>query len=173
MGDEKFAEFSKALASGVSRRQALKLAGATALGGALSLLGAGGARGQVPGRCRRVGVPCRQDGECCDYFCNPATGRCACFPGTFFCRRTRRCIGCGPSEVFNPETCECECVEGTTPCDGACCTAEQTCCTGPYGGACCNADETCCVDFYGGATCCPPGVACCPGGYCDYYGYGC
>ncbi|MDQ3858297.1 MAG: hypothetical protein M3327_07615 [Actinomycetota bacterium] len=157
MGEEKFAEFSKALASGVSRRQALKLAGATALGGALSLLGARGAGGQVPGRCRRVGVPCRQSEECCEYFCDPNTGRCACPPGLFTCRHTRRCVTCRPPGVFNPETCQCECPEGTTACDGSCCTAE----------------ETCCVNFYGGATCCPPGVACCPGGYCDYYGYGC
>jgi hypothetical protein len=156
MSDERFDELSKAIATTVSRRQALKLVGAAAVGGALSLVGARQAKAVAPGRCRRVGVICRQDYECCDFYCNPATGRCACRPGQDYCRRTRRCISCPPNSTFNADTCECTCNEDTTACDGSCCTA----------------DETCCIGYYGGQ-CCPPGIQCCPGGYCDFYGYGC
>lgn len=157
MSDERFDELSKALAATTSRRQALKILVATAAGGAVSLFGARRARGAAPGRCRRVGVICRQDYECCDFFCNPATGRCECPPSPAFhvCRKTRRCIFCDPTtSTFDPETCTCVCTEGTTPCGGQCCGGDQECCQG---------------QFF--SQCCPTGT-CCPSGYCDY-GYGC
>jgi hypothetical protein len=160
MSDERFDELSKALAATTTRRQALKILAATAAGGALSLFGARGAAGAQPGRCRRVGAICRQNYECCDFYCDSSTGRCACPPGAGFhlCtkRGQRRCVFCNPStQSFNPDTCQCECLPGTVPCGEDCCqTAEQCCSSGFYG-----------------AFCCPPGVACCPDGtHCPYYG---
>ena len=151
MSEERFDELSKALATTISRRQALKLAGATALGGVLAMMGAGRASAQFggPGRCRKVGAICRQHSECCDFYCDRVTGRCGCPPGSFLCpggpgRSGSRCVFCPPEATFDPETCTCTCPAGTTQCEG----------------------------FYG-VECCPAGVACCPGGFCDFYGYGC
>ena len=152
MSDRKMDELSKALAT-TTRRQMLKILAATAAGGALSLAGARGARA---GRCRRVGQPCRANFECCDFFCPPATGRCACRPGENLCQKTRRCIRCDPEATFDPATCECVCPEGTTQCGTECCSAEEECPGGYYG-----------------PTCCPPGEICCPGGFCSYYGGQC
>ena len=119
MSDDRFDEFSKALARTTTRRQALKLFGLTASAGAFSLVGARGAEAQ--GRCRKNGSRCRQDYECCSFYCPPGTGRCACPPGAQVCekgpgRPTERCVFCGTNQVMNPDTCECECVEGTSPC---------------------------------------------------------
>jgi hypothetical protein len=155
MSDDRFDELSKALATTTSRRQALKILAATAAGGAFSLFGAREAR--AIGRCRRVGQPCRQDYECCDFFCNPARGRCECppSPAAHLCAKTRRCIFCNPeTSTFDPATCTCVCNEGTTPCNGQCCGEGEECCRGTF--------------F---SQCCPTGQ-CCPSGYCDY-GYGC
>jgi hypothetical protein len=141
MGEERLNELSRALASATTRRQALKIVGATAVGGALSLVGARSASAIAPGRCRRVGVPCRQDVECCDFFCNRATGRCACPPSTFLCGKSKLCVECRPPGVFNPETCQCECPADTTPCDGQCCGAGFKCCPSYYGGGFCVPED--------------------------------
>jgi hypothetical protein len=154
MSDDRFEAFSKSLAEAKTRRQALKVLAATAAGGALSLVGARGARAQ--GRCRLNGQPCRSDYECCSFYCPPGTGRCACPPGATVCPRRpgrpiERCVFCGPGQEMNPETCECECVEGTTPCgDFECCTDEQQCCSSTYYG----------YEFF---FCCPPGSECIDG----------
>ena len=153
MSEEKFDELSRLFASSISRRQAVKIIGATAFGGALSLVGARGARAEHggPGRCRQIGTVCRQHEECCEYYCDPFTGRCACPPSTFLCPGRRgnpraRCIYCPQGATFDPQTCTCQCPEGTQPCEG----------------------------FYG-LECCPEGEMCCPGGFCSvagvcYYG---
>ena len=146
MSEERFDELSKALATSISRRQALKLVAATAFGGALSLVGAGRASATAPGRCRKIGTICRQHYECCDYYCDEFTGRCACPPGANLCpkgpgRPNARCVFCPDNATFDPETCQCRCVEGTTECRG----------------------------FYL-TSCCPPGTECCPSGFCSYNG---
>lgn len=111
MSDDRFDELSKALARTTSRRQALKVVGATAVAGAFSLVGAHGATAQ--GRCKKNGSPCRTDYECCSFFCPPGTGRCACPPGAQICpkrpgRPTERCVFCGPGQPLDPDTCECQ-----------------------------------------------------------------
>ena len=125
MSDEKLDELSKALATTTSRRQMLKVLAATAAGGALTLVGA---REAGAARCRRVGQPCRANFECCDFFCPPDTGRCACRPGENLCSKTRRCIRCDPEATFDPETCQCVCPQGTTQCGTECCSGEEECC---------------------------------------------
>ena len=100
MSDEKLDELSKALATTTSRRQMLKVLAATAAGGVLTFVGA---REAGAARCRRVGQPCRANFECCDFFCPPDTGRCACRPGENLCSKTRRCIRCDPEATFDPE----------------------------------------------------------------------
>jgi hypothetical protein len=154
MSDRKLDELSKALATTTSRRQMLKVLAATAVGGAVSLAGARGARAA---RCRKVGQLCRANFECCDFFCPPNTGRCACPPGENLCTKTKRCIRCDPEATFDPDTCQCICPEGTTQC----------------GNECCSGGEECCPGGYYGPTCCPPGEICCPGGFCSYYGGQC
>jgi hypothetical protein len=154
MSDDKFDELSRALAKTRTRRQVLKLIGATAALGALSLLG--GREAAAQGRCKKNGSPCRFDYECCSFFCPPGTGRCACPPGASICpkrpgRPTERCVFCGSNQVLNPDTCECECIAETTPCgDFECCTAGQDCCSFTYYG-------------YEAFFCCPPGTVCTDG----------
>lgn len=154
MSGDRFDEFSRALARTTTRRQALKVVGATALAGGLSLVGAGGAGAQ--GRCKKNRSPCRSDYECCSFYCPPGTGRCACPPGAQICpkrpgRPTERCVFCGPNQQMNPDTCACECIAGTTPCgDFECCTAQQECCSSDYYG-------------YEIFFCCPPGTTCTDG----------
>ena len=92
LGDHRFDELTKALATAASRRQTLTALGATVGGAAFSLFGVHNAEAMVPGRCRLVGQICRQDRECCDFYCDRGTGRCACPPGTVAGERTRRCL---------------------------------------------------------------------------------
>src|SRR5213083_2734004 len=141
-----FDELSKAVSTSTSRRQAIKLFGATTVGGVLSLVGAGGATAAAPGRCRNAGTVCRQNEECCSHFCDPSTARCACAPGTFTCPSTGICVTCSPGQTFNPTTCACECPAGTTACGNQCCVAGQVCAAG----ACCTNPLTC----SGSSDCC-------------------
>ena len=140
MYDGRFDELVKEAGGPVSRRTAMKtfiVGGAT---GALALLQAQKAEALFPGRCRKVKAICRQDYECCSFFCNPGTGRCACPPGTSFCKKSGQCIRCHGG-VFDPETCTCNCeAVGLVNCD-------------PF---------TCCEDRP------DPTADCCPGGYCNY-----
>ena len=91
MGDHSFNELTKALATTASRRQTLTALGAT-VGGALSLFGVHSAEAIAPGGCRLVVQICRQERECCDFYCDRSLGRCACPRGTVAGVRTRRCI---------------------------------------------------------------------------------
>ena len=151
MYDGRFDELTKQVGEPVSRRQAMKtfiVGGAT---GALALLQAPRAGALVPGRCRKVKAICRQDYECCDFYCNPATGRCECPPGSSFCKKTKHCVRCRGGGTFDPATCTCTCPEGMVNCD-------------PF---------TCCQDRATVADCCPGGYCnyCYPGYYGGYYCY--
>ncbi len=141
MYDGRFDELTKQTAEPISRRKAMKafiVGGAT---GALALLQAPQAEALEPGRCRKVKAICRQDYECCSFFCNPATGRCECPSGSNFCKKTKHCIRCRGGGTFDPATCTCTCPEGKVNCD------PFTCCEKPS-----QCDNTCC-----------------PYGYCNYY----
>lgn len=142
MYDGRFDELTKQVGQQpLSRRKALKafvVGGAT---GAVALLQAPSAEALTPGRCRKVKAICRQDYECCSFFCDPGTGRCACPPGSNFCtlKKHSQCVRCFGGGTFDPATCTCTCPEGNVQC-------------GP---------NVCCDDN-------PVADDCCPGGYCNY-----
>ena len=136
MGEERFEEMTKKLARPLSRRQAVKAFVATAAVGAFGMAGPSTA---VAGRCRKNGHKCRQDYECCSFYCDPATALCQCPPGSNVCPATGHCVFCGTGATFNPDTCQCECPSGTTQCGNGCCDdATQVCCTSSYGYQHCN-----------------------------------
>ena len=135
MGDDQFDQFARQLAGPVSRRQAVKLFAATTAAGVLGLVGAGEAEA---GRCRKLRHKCRQNYECCSFYCNPSTGLCQCPPGSNTCTHTGLCVFCPPNSTFNQSTCKCECNEGTTVCGDQCCTSSQTCCPNGYYGPFCS-----------------------------------
>lgn len=136
MSDQDFDGLSKALATATSRRQALKILAAAVAGGALSLIGSREVGATPP--CRRVGQPCRQDEECCDFFCPPGTGRCACPPDFAVCRRRRRCVLCPSPCTFDPETCQCDCPPCPDSCSDNPCGVDpvRVCGQNPLTGAC-------------------------------------
>jgi hypothetical protein len=139
MYDVRFDELTKQAGQPLSRRKALKafmIGGAT---GAVALLQGPSAEAALPGRCRKVKAICRQDYECCSFFCDPTTGRCACPPGANFCKLSKQCVRCFGGGTFDPATCTCTCPEGKIQC----------------------APNICCDDN-------PVEVDCCPGGYCNY-----
>ncbi|MGH2532944.1 MAG: hypothetical protein ACRDJW_11660 [Thermomicrobiales bacterium] len=79
MDGTRFDDLARTVAT--SRRGALKALLAGLVGGAGGLLGLGvAAQGCAPVRRR-----CGTDGECCSGLCDPASGRCACGPGTEQC----------------------------------------------------------------------------------------
>jgi hypothetical protein len=147
VGDHQFDELTRALATAPNRRAALK-ALASMVGG--SVLGLVGLQETAEARrCKLVGKKCRQDAECCDFFCDPATGRCVCPPGTNLCQRTGQCVQCSFGQSFDAATCRCGCPSGTSAC-------------GPT--ACCPPGSPCC-ESSGYFFCCPPGTICRPSPY--------
>jgi hypothetical protein len=71
--DEQFEALSKALASEVSRRQAIKTVAATGAGAVLAAFGIG-SEGRTARR--EPGSACRSGADCSTGVCDPATGRC-------------------------------------------------------------------------------------------------
>lgn len=142
MDDERFEELSKTLATTVSRRQAVRIIGATAAGGFASLVGA---RGAFARQCRDVGSNCRSNAECCSRFCDTATFKCgpSCGPEQVVCEG--QCVGpCPGGMVISPTTCQCVCPTGTEECNGEC-VPEGTCGAGCIGQVC-FADNECCPE---------------------------
>jgi hypothetical protein len=131
-----FDDMSKVLASGVSRRDALKLIGGTVGGSALAALGIGRARAAV---------------SSCAAFC-------ANFHGAAHAQCMQTCKQCGsdPSRLcfnFGPSP-------SVTCCPGP---GPVTCCSGPNGSTtCCPSGSNCCFAFATNTTtCCPSGTHCC------------
>jgi hypothetical protein len=159
MGDSQFDDLTKLLAASPGRRTTLKALAATVGGAVLSLFGTQENSIQAAARCKRVGQRCRADSECCSLFCDPATARCVCPPGANLCERTRLCVHCDPSRVFNPATCQCECPPGTTACGSVCCPAGQCCDSSGYS-FCCPDGQQCSTCPSGFKICCPTGMHC-------------
>ena len=68
MDSERFDDLTRALASGVSRRQTLKLLGGSLAGGLMVFLGIGEAGADPPG-CKREGKNCTRHDQCCSGTC--------------------------------------------------------------------------------------------------------
>lgn len=153
MDPNTFDEFTKAIATKTSRRNALKGIATVAVGSVLGLFGSGEAFAKKK-KCTPNGGSCSKNGTCCSSFCN--NGTCAPKPkgcptgqvhcGSVCCPSGQNCVNgkcagpCPSSQVF---------------CSGICCQPGQGCCGGtctplnanPNCGACgnvCGAGRTCC-----------------------------
>jgi hypothetical protein len=146
MDDVAFDNLTRTLAT--SRRGLMKYLVVGLLGGAGGLLGGGAIAAQ---ECAPVRRRCATDGECCSGLCDPATGRCACEPGTELCGRDCVAIDGYQSDVDNCGGCrvrcrrapECQipaCIEGA--CAGVADPDQigQSC---NRGAGVCQADGTC------------------------------
>jgi hypothetical protein len=72
MDHDRFDDLTRALASGMSRRQALKLLGGSLAGGLMAFLSIGEAHADRPG-CKRNGKACKEPSQCCSGRCDMAT----------------------------------------------------------------------------------------------------
>jgi len=116
MESSKFDQFTKAIATATSRRQALKTIGATVVGGILGLGGVGTALA----KCKGIGDKCSQSKECCLGFCDPNTFTCSCPLGTVLCNGSCVSTSCSGGQTFDSTTCQCMCSGGLTACGGTC-----------------------------------------------------
>jgi hypothetical protein len=81
MDPTKFDDLTKALATGTSRRQALKTIVATTLG---SIIGLGSIDAAFAAqKCRALGSKCSHGDQCCSNYC--ANNVCTCSPGPTNC----------------------------------------------------------------------------------------
>jgi hypothetical protein len=152
MDDQRFDELSKKLATSVSRRQAIRIMGTTAVGGLGALFGARGAFAHHNANCRNPGDNCRSNAECCSGICTEF--HCACPSGTVVCQDA--CVpACSPPFTLNLETCQCECAGDTTECGLTCCFQGHSCC-GTY---CCPPNTTC-SNCFSQACCIGSGTRC-------------
>ena len=86
MDGPRFDDFTRRLATGTTRRQALRLGGGSVVAGLLALAGRSEvAADDTP---KPLGKKCRKDAQCASGFCDPATGTCAASSAT-----------CGPYPV--------------------------------------------------------------------------
>lgn len=176
MGERLFDDLSRALASPMPRRAALRTVGAGLAGLAFSGWRPNRARASAfasqprsaSGDCPPNSKPCGR--ICCrpDFRCYPdarlapglpPTGAC-CPPGTFFCRSTCCNDGerCDPGDdVFEGRCGKKECSPGTFRCGSTCCPKGKKCC----GSRCCSRSQKCCRDLRGAGTCCGKQTRCC------------
>ena len=152
MDGNRFDSFTKAWASGASRRTLLKGVLGVFAGG---LVGATAREAAGAFVCRQGGATCLKDAQCCSQACDPATARCACLAGQ---------VPCGPRCCAASQVCQGgQCVTTTTtttvpPCTpkggpcaifnaGACCslTCKPDCCNGNETGGCNGTGFHCCL----------------------------
>src|SRR3712207_4230881 len=98
MDHERFDDLTRALATGMSRRQALKSLAGGAAGGLLAFLGVGKAAAAPPG-CKRNGKKCKEDTQCCSGNCE--NGTCVATPNSWSCFCTN-----GTIEFCSSQPCE-------------------------------------------------------------------
>ena len=90
-----FDALTRKLATGASRRTALRAIAGGGLASALALIGGRGAAapletaGHNPGTCRAPGDVCNGDADCCSERCS--TGRCLCRRRGAYCEVDRAC----------------------------------------------------------------------------------
>lgn len=176
----KFDELSKALASGVPRREALRVISGL-LGGVLAAIGLEETRAAPPecvdicrkfqglsqASCFRACGQCRQD---VSRLCLAFTQVICCAPGSRCCHPSNPSVPYYPTATCCPGELAC--------CRNTCCAPGEACCCGPSGlfcgsagpdcvqcpvgtmcrgGKCCSPEQIC-VN-----TCCAPGETCCCG----------
>jgi len=147
-----FDELSKALAAGISRREALRRIGSGLVGATLAALGLGKAdaapnpcsvfcsKNFPPGPARAACLQaCRQCGADVSRVCFGATNAICCAPDSSCCNSSTGSAFC--------------CPEHGNCCGDGCCSAGQNCCLGSSGFFCCEGE--CCGD-----NCCGPGTFC-------------
>jgi hypothetical protein len=187
-------EFSKDLARGTTRREALRRIGAAIAGAMLAATGLDRATA-APSRCavfcsqfpagpRRAS--CMQACSKCkgqvSRICFTETGAICCPQGghccvdqqtgvATCCPNTQQCCGgscCEGGCCFDPETGEAFCCpSGHSCCGGSCCEGGGCCFDYQTNQYLCCPDSSCCYDTpqSGAAFCCPSGQSCCY----DYY----
>jgi hypothetical protein len=152
---------ARAVASGTSRRQALRrIGGGLAAMAVASLLG--GETAQAKPACREEGHPCEGNQECCSGLVCLQKGEAG--PGN-----ARRCgpPPCSPAGGACAATADC--CTGATCVGGACCPTNQVC-KGPAGQICCPNGQVC---INNGTQCCPSGQVCNDGRRCCLPGLVC
>ena len=150
MDAQRFDALARAMASGSTRRQTLRLAGGGLAGALLAAVGLAEAAAQD--LCKPPGARCRRGGDCCSGLCRKrkgaTRGRCRdCPSGTKPCAGS--CIPAGDCctaadcTALSGQTCQggvCACPPGTAACAGTCCAG------------CCDVERL-------GGTMCVPGTA--------------
>jgi hypothetical protein len=173
----KFDDLSKALADGVSRRQALRLIAGGLGGTVLASVGVGRAKaavspcsafcatfhGAAHAECMQTCKECGSDVTrlCATQFpvqsvtCCPGPGPVSC------CGGPNGSVTCCPSHS--------NCCFGFPGNSVTCCpAATPLCCTAPNGtSACCAGNQECCADPSGNAVCCDRGTCCFGAGCCS------
>jgi hypothetical protein len=165
MDGRRFDILTKTLATGVSRRAALRTLVGGVPCGVLAVLGVREGSAQT---CREAGRPCSKNANCCSGVCDTTNpdpfkrNRCVCPPGTASCRGL--CVNLQNDEA-NCGTCGKACGSGSTCLSGGGCPAPRVC-----GSVCCSdacdidasPQPVCCVDEQvagdegaGTAFCCP------------------
>lgn len=103
MDPKRFDDLTRALANGISRRQALKLFAVMAVGGLLGL----DRIGHASAACIADGYTCSSEADCCNPGC------------------------CDPCEGYtSPKFCTGTCLGSGTLCAGSPCTSNSDCCSG-------------------------------------------
>jgi hypothetical protein len=132
MEPTKFDDFTKALATAASRRQALKAIG-VALGGALGLSRIGTV---FADQCKPPGTKCFKNQQCCSKVC--CNGKC-CDSGQSCQSGMCACVPNGGSCTSDNQCCLGLC------CDGTCCSIGTSgiCCPPGYPVNCCHRSLVC------------------------------
>jgi hypothetical protein len=137
MESSRFDDLAKTLATATSRRQALKAIAATTLGSFLGLSGIGNVFAKP---CTPNGKHCNSNTVCCSGFCDSATRKCACPPGT--CSSACPCPS-GQTCVNGQCTCPSGCLalaNGT--CAQICTGVPDSCTCGGSSGSVCAGDSS-------------------------------
>jgi hypothetical protein len=156
MDDDRFDSLTRSVTVAGSRRRAL----ASALGGALGLLGLTDRNDAAAARSGKCKQPCGECEQCQRGDCQRKNGKKRCRPG--ICTPTANGTACGSGGVCQGGTCVC--ASGTEPCDGACvptCGSGET--RNPVTCGCCQTNFQSCTPAGNNPACCS---ALCASGVC-------
>ncbi len=149
MDDQHFDSLARSLASGRSRRTAVRLLAGGALGALLTALGLE----EAGAACVRVGRRCETGRQCCTKRC--VRGRCACPRGTTRCGR--RCCPAGQTCQNGACVAACAGEDPTVTCAANGCGPKTNSCNQTVDCGTCQGDLTC----QNGFCACPNGLTAC------------